>query len=106
MPLFMLKNKYFENFERGKTDALLKNVRSQWKNSKVGDITTLQSGRRILRKRITRICRGSLARIFLECDYKRIFPNATTVFEAVEIIRKIYPNSKEFMAFELENLSQ
>ena len=79
-------------------------VRPQWKNSQPGDIASLQCGRQILRKRIAKVHRGTLARIFLEVDYKRIFPEASTVFEAVKSTTQIYPDADEFMAFELEDI--
>jgi len=46
--------------------------------------------------------RGSLARICKDVDYKRIFPRASTVLEAVKATRELYPDAQEFMAFELE----
>lgn len=55
-----------------------------------------------MRKKIIKIYRGKLARIFKDVDYKRVFPEASTVFEAVEETRRLYPGEKEFMAFELE----
>lgn len=57
----------------------------------------------LLRKRIKEVHRGSLARIFKDVDYKRIFPEASTVFEALRATRDLYPKAKEFMAFELED---
>jgi len=36
-----------------------------------------------------------------DVDYRRIFPNAKTIFEANRMAREIYPKDKEFMAFEL-----
>ena len=77
-------------------------VRPQWKNSKVGDIATIQCGRGIFRKRITKVHRGSLDRIFEDVDYRRIFPQASTVSDAVKAARELYPDAEEFMAFELE----
>jgi len=62
----------------------------------------LQSGReRILRKKIVKIHRGSLARILKDINYKRIFPDAKTIFEVNRMVREIHPEDKEFMAFEL-----
>lgn len=88
----------------GKRDMELRAVKPQWKNSKVGDIATIQCGREVLRKKITKIHRGTLARILLKVDYKRIFPEASTVFEAVKAAKEIYPNAKKFMAFELKDI--
>jgi len=102
MPLLMVKKRFFEQYESGKTDVVLKNVQPQWKNSRVGDEAVLQSGREnILRKRIVKIRRGSLARILKDVNYKRIFPDARTIFEARRMAREIYPEDEEFMAFEL-----
>jgi ASC-1-like (ASCH) protein len=101
MPLFMLKKQFFEQYKSGEKDVELRSVKPQWKNSKIGDEAVLQSGRNFLRKRITKVHRGTLARIFRDVDYKRIFPEAKTVFEAVRETRKIYPKEEEFMAFEL-----
>ena len=81
---------------------VLRNVQPQWKNSRVGDEAVLMCGKEmLLRKRIVRIHRGSLARILKDLDYKRIFPNAETIFEANRMAREIYPEDKEFMAYEL-----
>jgi len=82
---------------------VLKNAQPQLKNSRVGDEAVLQSGREnILRKRIVKIRRGSLARILKDVNYKRIFPDAKNIFEARRrMAREIYPEDEEFMAFEL-----
>ena len=56
---------------------------------------------RILRKRIVKIHRGSLAKILKDIDYRRIFPKAKTIFEANRMAREIYPEDEEFMVFEL-----
>ena len=101
MPLFMVKREAFDLYRFGKRDVELRAVKPQWKNSKVKDNAVLLCGREILRKRITEIHRGSLARIFLDVYYKRVFPEAETIFEAVHETRKIYPQEVEFMAFEL-----
>jgi len=102
MPLFMIKRKFFERCKSGEMIVVLKNVQAQWKNSRVGDEAVLMCGKeRILRKGIVRIHRGSLARILKDLDYKRIFPDAETIFEANRMTRKIYSEDKEFMAFEL-----
>ena len=102
MPLFMVKKKSFDQYESRRRDVELRNVQPQWKNSRIGDEAVLQSGReRILRKRIVKIHRGSLARILKDINYKRIFPHAKTIFEASRMAREIYPEDKEFMAYEL-----
>ena len=101
MPSFMVKKRFFEQYQSGKKNVELRSVRPQWKNSKIGNEAVLLCGRNILRKRITRIHRGSLARILKDVDYKRAFPEAKIIFEAVFETRKIYPQEEEFMAFEL-----
>ena len=102
MPLFMIKRKSFDQYKSRRRDVELRNVQPQWKNSRIGDEAVLQSGRkRILRKRIMKIHRGSLARILKDVNYKRIFPDVSTIFEASRKAREIYPEDKEFMAFEL-----
>ncbi len=103
MPLFMVKRKDFDFYRFGKRDAELRAVKPPWKNSKPGDIATIQCGRNILRKKIVKVHKGSLARIFKEVNYKRVFPEASTVFEAVKATRKLYPQAQEFMVFELED---
>jgi len=103
MPLFMVKKEAFDSCRFGKRDVDLRSVKPQWKNSKAGDIATIQCGKNLLRKRITKVHKGSLARIFKDVDYKRIFPEASTVFEAVKATRELYPDADEFMAFELED---
>jgi len=100
----MVKKEMFDLYRFGKRDVELRAVRHQWKNSKVGDIGTIQCGKNIYRKKITKIHKGTLARIFLEVDYKRIFPEASTVFEAVKAVKELYPKAEEFMAFELEDI--
>ena len=52
-------------------------------------------------KRILKIHRGSLARILKDINYKRIFPDAKNISEASRMAREIYPEDREFMAFEL-----
>ena len=100
----MVKKEYFTLYRFGKKDVELRAVRPQWKNSKIGDIATIQCGRQLLRKRIINVHRGTLARIFLDVDYKRVFPEASTVFQAVKAAIEIYPGAEEFMAFELEDI--
>jgi len=104
MPLFMVKRKAFDSCRFGKRDVDLRAVKAQWKNCKPGDIATIQCGRDLFRKRIMKVHRGSLARIFKDVYYKRIFPEASTVFEAVKATRGLYPDADEFMAFELEDV--
>lgn len=102
MPLFMIKRKFFERSKSGEMIVVLKNVQPQWKNSRVGDEAVLMCGKkRILRKGVVKIHRGSLARILKDIDYRRIFPDAKTIFEARTMVREIYPEDEEFMAFEL-----
>ena len=100
----MVKKKYFDLYRFGKKDVELRIVKPQWKNSHQGDIATIQCGKEIIRKRITKVHRGTLARIFLEIDYKRTFPETSTVFEAVQATRELYPEAEKFMAFELEDI--
>jgi len=98
----MIKRKFFERCKSGEMIVELRNIQPQWKNSKVGDEAVLMCGKkRILRKRIVKIHRGSLAKILRDVDYKRIFPDAKTIFEANTMTREIYPEDKEFVAFEL-----
>jgi len=104
MPLFMVTKEIFDFYRFGKRDIELRTAKSQWKNSKAGDIATIHCGRRTFIKRITKIHRGSLARIFLDINYKRIFPEATTMFEAVKTTKELYPYADEFMAFELKDV--
>jgi len=102
MPSFFVEKKFFPQCKSGLKDVELKNVQPQWKNSRVGDEAVLMCGKeRILRKSIVKIHRGSLARILLDVDYERIFPETKTIFEAGRMAREIYPEDEEFMAFEL-----
>jgi parallel beta-helix repeat protein len=103
-PLFTVKKDNFDLYRFGKKDVELKTVEPQRKDSKVGDVATVRCERDIFRKRITNVHRGSLARIFMDLDYKRIFPEALTVFEAVKATKELYPDAEEFMAFELEDV--
>jgi len=101
MPLFFVKRQFFEQYKSGKQDVELRNIRPQWKNSRIGDQAVLMCGKDILRKRIVQVHKGSLARILMDINYKRIFPDAKNIFEANRKAREIYPEDKEFMAFEL-----
>lgn len=65
----------------------------------------IQCGKKSLFKKITKIHKGSLARIFLDVNYKRVFPEATTILEAVKATKEIYQDSKEFVAFQLVDFS-
>lgn len=100
----MVKKGDFNLYRFRKKDVELRATKPQWKNSRAGDIATIQCGKDIFRKRITRIHRGTLARVLKDVDYKRVFPEASTIFEAVGNIRQVYPKEKEFMAFELEDV--
>ena len=104
MPLFMVKKEYFDLYRIGKKDVELRVIKPQWKNGEPGDIATIQCGREIFRKKITKIHRGTLARIFKDVDYKRIFPEASTMFEAAESTKELYPKAEQFIAFELEHI--
>ena len=57
--------------------------------------------RQVKEKKIVEIHRGSLARILKDINYKRIFPDAKTIFEASRMAREIHSEDEEFMAFEL-----
>ena len=101
MPLFMVKREFFNQYKSRKKSVELRNVQPQWKNSRVGNEAVLKCGRDILRKRILKIHRGSLDKILKEVDYTRIFPDAQDMLEARRMAREVYPEDKEFMAFEL-----
>lgn len=102
-PLFMVKKQNFDMYESGVKDVELRDIKRQWKNSKVGDIATILSGKRILRKKIKNIHRGTFGAIVYEVGgYSRMFPNAKNVFEMLREKNKLYPEAEEFMAFELE----
>jgi len=98
----MVKKEAFDYYRFGRRDVELRSVRAQWKDSKEGDMAIIQCGRGIFRKTITKIHRGTLARIYLKIDYKRVFPETSTLFEAVKAAKELYPDDEEFMAFELE----
>jgi len=102
-PLFMVKWADFEEYRFGKKDVELRAVKGPWKNARAGDVVTIQCGRRIFRKRVVNVFLGSLARIFMDVNYKRVFPQASTVFEAVWLTRRLIPGEQDFMAFELED---
>jgi ASC-1-like (ASCH) protein len=101
VPLFMIRKQFFEQYKSGKQDVELRKMRPQWKNSRVGNQAVLMCGKDILRKRILKVHTGSLARMLLNVNYRRIFPDARTIFEANRLAREIYREDKEFMAFEL-----
>jgi len=42
---------------------------------------------------------------FLDVDCRRVFPDASTIFEAVKTTKRLYPDAEEFMAFELKDIS-
>jgi ASC-1-like (ASCH) protein len=97
----MIKRKLFERCKSGEMIVVLRSVQRQWKNSKVGNEAVLMCGRDIMRKRILKIHRGSLEKILKEVDYKRIFPDVETILEARKRVKELYPEDKEFLAFEL-----
>ena len=99
----MVKKESYDLYRFGKREVELRRIMPQWKNSKVGDIAKIQCGRKILFKRIVKIHKGSLARIFQKIYYKRIFPEACTIFEAVQVTKRLYKETSEFMAFQLED---
>ena len=101
MPLFMIRKQFFEQYKSGKQDVELRTMQPQWKNSQVGNQAVLMCGKEILRKRILKVHTGSLARVLLSVNYRRIFPDARTIFEANKLAREIYREDREFMAFEL-----
>jgi len=47
------------------------------------------------------LMRNPPARIHKDVNYKRIFPDAKTIFETRRMAREIYPEDREYMAFEL-----
>lgn len=102
MPSFMVNKASFGLYRSGRRDVELRAVKPQWRNTKAGDVATFLCGKDIFKMKITKVHKGSLARIFLDVSYKRIYPDAATVFEAVRLTRRLYPDEKEFMAFELE----
>jgi ASC-1-like (ASCH) protein len=102
-PLFMVKKADFELYRFAKKDVELRAVKTPWRNAKIGDVATIQCGRKIYRKRIANIHHGGLARIFMDIDYRRIFPQVSSIFEAVRLTRKRMPSEQQFMAFELED---
>ena len=102
MPLFMVKKRNFDLYRVDKKNVELRAVKPPWKNSKVGDTATILCGRQICRKRIVKVHRGSLAKIFWNINYKRIFPEASTIFDAAKKVKAIYQDDNIFMAFELE----
>ncbi len=104
MPSFMVNKASFDSYKSGRKDVELRDVKPQWKNTKIGDVATFLCGRDVLKMKITKVHKGSLARIFLDISYRRVYPAAATVFEAVKITRKLYPDEKEFMAFELKSV--
>ena len=98
----MVKRRFFLQYKSREKDVELRNVQPQWKNSRVGNEAVLMSGKeRILRKRILKIHRGSLNKIFGAVHYKRIFPEAKNRSEASRMVIDIYPEYEESMSFEL-----
>lgn len=59
----MVKKEYFDLYRFDKKDVELRAVRPQWKNSKAGDIATIQCGSDVFRKKITKIHRGTLQKL-------------------------------------------
>lgn len=99
----MVKKADFELYRYAKKDVELRAIKAPWKNAKKGDVATIQCGRKIYRKRIANIHHGGLARIFMDINYKRIFPQASNIFEAVRLTRKRIPLEQQYVAFELED---
>ncbi len=102
-PSFMVKKRYFDLYESGIKDVKLRDIKPQWKNTKVGDVATILCGRRILRKKVKSIYRGTFGAIVYEIGgYKRIFPNAKNVLEMLREKKELHPDAEEFLGFELE----
>ena len=78
----------------------------QWMKSKVGDIATIQYENKILIKKIVKIYEGSIAKILSKIHYKRIFPESSTIFEAVINTKKHYQNITQFIAFHIEDFPE
>ncbi|MCK4669150.1 hypothetical protein KAT21_03410 [Candidatus Bathyarchaeota archaeon] len=98
------KKRFFKQYKSEKKDVELRNVQPQWKNAMIGDEAVLMCGRNILRRRILKVHRESLAKIFEKVDFKRILPEAGSVSEARKEVERLYPDDEEFMAFELKDI--
>ncbi len=100
---FTVKRGDFEQYRFGKKDVELRAIEKPWRNAHVGDVAAIRCGRKMFRKRIVGVHCGGLARIFLRVDYKRVFPRALTVFDAVRLAKKLIPYQREYVAFELKD---
>jgi len=69
--LFMLKKDYFDSVESGKKDVEVRKAEGPWKNAKVGDTATLTCGRRIIRRRILAMHKGTIQDVLSKVDYRR-----------------------------------
>lgn len=103
MPLFMIKREYFDLIRIGKKTVELRKKDGPWKYAKVGDEAVFLCGKETERRTITSIREGSLEGIFSKVDFRRILPNTRSRKEAIQLIRRLYPNESNFIAFELED---
>ena len=106
MALITVKKEAFDFYRFGKKDIVLREMSPQWMKSKVGDIATIQCENKILIKKIVEIYEGSIAKIFSKVHYKRVFPEASTIFEAVTNTKKHYHGITRFVAFQIEDFPE
>src|SRR4030067_1579571 len=72
--LFMLKKDYFDSVESGRKDVEVRKAEGPWKNAKVGDPATLACGRRIIRRKIVAVHRGTVEDVLSKVDYRGAIP--------------------------------
>ena len=100
MPLFMIKREYFDLIRIGKKTVELRKKDGPWKYAKVGDAAVFLCGKETERRTITSIQEGTLEEIFSNVDFRRILPNTGSLEEAIQLVRRLYPNESNFIAFE------
>jgi ASC-1-like (ASCH) protein len=85
LPLFRTKKEPFEWIISGK-----KTIDVRKGNPKRGETVVYLSGRKVLKKRISKTETGKLSEVVHLNNFKQIIPSAETIEEAIIYLRKLY----------------
>ena len=96
MPLFMVYKPIYECIEDGSKTIEVRNRYIR------GDEAVFQCGRRILRKKITKVEKFTLEDPFYAENWKKIIPRASDLEDAKSKLLEIFPGSKELYGYFIE----
>jgi len=88
----MVKKEVFKWIRTGQ-----KNIELRRGRAKKGDTAVFQYGRIFLRRKIIKREEGKLTDVLREDNYKNIIPSANTLEEAINYIKKLYGQLKEYL---------